>query len=395
MRHQRASIWRSARALAAAGMLAGLIGAAHAAVNAPAKSDRVLYAFTGSDGQSPYAGLVEDKSGNLFGTTLAGGVNKLGTVFRLAPDGTETVLHSFGGAGDGEYPYAGLIEDAAGNLYGTTYEGGAHGFGTVFRIAPDNTETLLYSFADGTDGGLPYAGVILDKKENLYGTARQGGDVGCASGGCGTVFRLAPDGKETVLYTFTGLDGALPEGSLIEDKAGNFYGTTIAGGADGNGAVFKLAPHGKESVLHSFTGGSDGANPVAGVIQDGKGNLFGTTFQGGTTSYGVVFEIAPDGSETVLHTFSGGMDGINTFAGLIKDGAGNLYGTTIAGGSGAYGTVFRLTPGGKESVLYSFTSGSDGALPAAGVIMDRSGNLYGTTRDGGADNDGVIFKLKK
>jgi len=179
------------------------------------------------------------------------------------------------------------------------------------------------------------------------------------------------------------------------DKKDNLYSTTAGGGADGQGVVFKLAPDGTETVLYSFTGGSDGEHPQAGLIMDSSGNLYSTTYGGGADGDGVVFRLAPDGTETVLHSFTGGSDGANPFAGLIMDSSGNLYSTTSGGGPDARGVVFKLAPDGTETVLHSFTRRSGGAFPEAGLIMDSSGNLYSTTESGGADKDGVVFKLKE
>jgi len=375
------------------------LGSAHA------KDFGVLYSFTGNDGANPQAVLIADGAGNLYGTTYEGGNGNCssyghtgcGTVFKLAPNGTETVLYSFTGGSDGSDPTAGLIMDKKGNLYSTTYSyGGADGFGVVFKLAPNGTETVLYSFTGGSDGSGPYAGLIMDKKRNLYSTTVGGGSTNC-TGGCGTVFKLAPNGTETVLYSFTGgSDGANPQAVLIADGAGNLYSTTYAGGADGAGVVFKLAPNGTETVRYSFTGGSDGSGPTAGLIMDKKGNLYGTTNGGGADGAGVVFKLAPNGTEFVLYSFTGGSDGSGPYAGLIMDKKGNLYGTTHLGGADGFGVVFKLAPNGTETVLHSFsTRGGDGRHPLASLIMDKKGNLYSTTFGGGADNDGVVFKLKE
>ncbi len=391
---------------AALAMLASL-NMAHAA------GFRVLYRFTGgSDGAYPEAGLIRDSAGNLYGTTAGGGIGYgYGTVFELAPDGTETVLYAFTGGSDGNDPTAGLIKDKAGNLYGTTAFGGAHHDGTVFKLAPDGTETVLHAFTSGADGADPFAGLIKDKAGNLFGTT----DFGGGTSGKGTVFKLAPDGTETVLHAFTGgNDGDDPIGGLIKDSAGNLYGVTALGGtADcggtGCGTVFEIAPDGTKTVLYAFTGGSDGAGPSASLIRDSAGNLYGTTQGGGGTSCsdgygcGTIFELAPDGTETVLYAFTGGSDGANPFtAGLIRDKAGNLYGTTDFGGPLGEGVVFRLAPDGTERVLHSFgISGGDGAAPSASLIRDSAGNLYGTTQGGGDTGCnhpygcGTIFTLRK
>ena len=309
---------------------------------------------------------------------------------------TETVLHSFtGGVGDGILPFAGLIADSKGNLYGTTSNGGASDGGVVFKLSPGGIETVLYSFCGKpgcSDGAGPRAGLIADSSGNLYGTTNQGGGSECNGPGCGVVFKLAPNGTETVLYSFCSLlscsDGALPLGGLIADRAGNLYGTTYEGGGSGCiyglglcGVVFKLSPpippatKWTETVLHSFTG-SDGAGPSAGLIADSKRNLYGTTSTGGGPDRGVVFKLAPNGTETVLYSFCSlpsCSDGALPEAGLIADSSGNLYGTTYGGGSECIygpgcGVVFKLSPGGTETVLHSF-AGGDGALPEAGLIV--------------------------
>jgi uncharacterized repeat protein (TIGR03803 family) len=360
-----------------------------------APSFTVLHTFAGSptDGAYPVAGLLRDAAGNLYGTTFYGGAeSSRGVVFKVSPTGTETVLHSFTGA-DGQEPRADLIRDAAGNLYGTTARGGTFGNGVVFELTPTGTETVLYSFTGGADGGGPLAGLVRDAAGNLYGTTSGGG----AESSRGVVFKVSPTGTETVLHSFAGhsTDGADPQAGLVRDSAGNLYGTTFYGGAADGGTVFKLSSCGSGfKVLYSFTGDTDGENPVAGLIQDAGGNLYGTTFNGGAYGYGVVFKLSPTGSETVLYTFTEGNGG-SPVSGLLQDAAGNLYGTTTglrASGENT-GVVFKLSPSGTETVLHSFTGGADGGQPTAGLIQDPAGNLYSTTSAGGASGDGVVFRL--
>jgi len=366
--------------------------------SADAGSFKVLHSFAGTptDGGNPLAGLIMDKLGNLYGTTQNGGAAGAGVVFKLTPDGTETVLHSFTGGSDGTSPCAGLIMDSSGNLYSTTSDGGADDDGVVFKLAPNGTETVLHSFTGGSDGAHPYAGLIADGLGNLYGTTDEGGAVNV-----GVVFKLAPDGTETVLHSFTGgSDGEYPLAGLTMDSSGNLYSTTSNGGADGNGVVFKLALDGTETVLYTFcpNGGypcTDGQAPLAGLIMDSSGNLYSTTYYGGARNRGVVFKLAPDGTETVLHSFTGRNGGESPQAGLIMDSSGNLYSTTYSGGPDNRGVVFKLAPDGTETVLRSFTRRSGGKYPQAGLIMDKKGNLYSTALDGGADNDGVVFRLKE
>jgi uncharacterized repeat protein (TIGR03803 family) len=329
--------------------------------------ETVLYSFAGYpyDGASPYAGLLDVK-GTLYGTTYYGGSYAggsacyynagCGAVFSVTPSGAETVLHRFGGSGDGEEPYAGLINITA-TLYGTTVYGGANDEGTVFKITPSGTETVLHSFPTGSrDGDQPNAGLI-NVKGTLYGTTDYGG-----TNGRGTVFRITPSGTETVLHSFTGCDcearanfrerssrgrisdGAYPEAQLL-DVNGTLYGTTGGGGSTGQGTVFSITTAGKERVLYSFVGNPDGAYPDAQLL-DVNGTLYGTTEGGGT------------------------------------------------GGSGGTGTVFSITTAGKERVLYSFVGRPDGANPDA-QLLDVNGTLYGTTSSGGAHNDGIVFSLKR
>jgi len=329
----------------------------------PNGSETPLYDFTcGSNGDGPDDTLVMDYKGNLYGATIEGGSIGCGVIFKVAPDGSEKTLHDFAGApSDGCGALGTMILDANRNLYGTTSGGGKGRAGTVFEIAPDGAGTVLYSFCPREPphcgrGEFPGAGPIADEAGNLYGTTESGGSKNCSSG-CGTVFQLASDGTQTVLHKFKGPpnDGNEPDGTLIRDQLDNFYGTLAVGGRagcfanEGCGAVFELTPGGVETVLHFFTGKKgDGANPIAGLIADSVGTLYGTTEFGGGSGCdigcGTVFEITPNGSEIVLHSFGKGNNGANPIGGLVADGAGNLYGTTQNGGSSGYGTVFEITP---------------------------------------------------
>jgi uncharacterized repeat protein (TIGR03803 family) len=348
------------------------------------KSGRLLwvYQFNGWDGFNPYAGLLHDPSGNLYGITEYGGLKTkacggaqnigCGVAFKLNPEGNkETVLHRFTGGSDGQIPEALLIQTPAGNLYGTTYGGGENACGTVFRMNEAGKESALYQFKCGVDGAYVFAGVIRDSTNNLYGTTGAGGYLGCDSGGgCGTVYRLDSSGKETVLYDFTWRsDGAFPSSGLIRDAAGNLYGETKLGG---NLQVYDCD---------------------------------------GLEGCGVVYELSPNGSggwtETTLYMFNES-DGFEPFGGLVRDAHGNLYGVTTSGGEngsncngGGCGVVFKLDTGGNETVLHSFTGGADGAFPQGGLVMDALGNLYGTALQGGDFNCafnqirgcGVVFKI--
>jgi uncharacterized repeat protein (TIGR03803 family) len=360
----------------------------------PAGRETVLYSFTGgADGAKPLAGVILDAAGNLYGTTNRGGASGYGVVFELSPSGHETVLHSFTGGADGSAPYAGLIRDSAGNLYGTTFAGGASDFGVVFKVDPTGHQTVLYHFKGLTDGGLPSSGVILDSAGNLYGTTGGGGIAGCFYG-CGVVYKLDTSGNETTLYSFTnGADGGDPESGLIRDAAGNLYGTTP--GASSAATVYKLDTSGNLTVLYTFTGGADGGTPdSAGVVSDAAGNLYGTAAYGGAFGGGVVYKVDTTGIETVLYNFTGASDGAHPEAGVIRDAAGNFYGTTFSGGPSNEGAVFELNASGQETVLYGFLDG-DGLSPVAGVIRDAAGNLYGTTLNGGPANAGVVYKVSE
>lgn len=418
----------------------------------------VLYSFSGAgDGGFPYAGiLIADASGALYGTTSLGGSGRgcqqgCGIVFKLTPPAfgktnwTLSVLHAFTGTGgDGSGVYAGLIEDEHGALYGTTSFGGGtgcfgSGCGTVFKLTPPTPgktawmETILHAFSGG-DGEFPYAGLIGDAHGALYGTTEQGGSaIGCGGGGCGTVFKLTPPtpGHPTwnynVLHAFTGgPDGGILNSGLIADMRGDLFGTTSYSGGSGCdgigcGTVFKLEPPAAgrttwtETVLYTFTGGADGAFPDSGLIGDARGAVYGATYLGGTNPYpygrGIVFKLAPlvPGKApwrlSVLHAFSG-PDGSNPQGSLIADARGTLYGMTIGGGNAncfagsGCGTVFKLTPpmSGQttwtESVLHAFNEFIDGASPQANLLMDARGVLYGTTFQGGAGGAGTVFELR-
>jgi uncharacterized repeat protein (TIGR03803 family) len=250
------------------------------------------------------------------------------------------VLYTFTGGADGGNPFAGLIRDSAGNLYGTTFTGGTAGVGVVFKLDTAGNETVLHTLTGGADGGSPYAGVIRDSKGNLYGTAGQGGTENA-----GVVYKVDTTGKETVLHTFTGgIDGGQPSAGVIRDSAGNLYGTTLSGGAAKFGVVYKVDAAGNETVLYSFTGAADGANPHAGVIRDSAGNLYGTAFEGGTAGGGVVYKLDTSGTETVLYGFTGADDGSRPIAGVIRDSKGKLYGTTANGGKHSRGVIFEIQP---------------------------------------------------
>jgi hypothetical protein len=415
-----------------------------------AGSESILWNFgNGSDGLNPEGGLIADKNGNLYGTTYEGGAfapsgksdtpsDIGGTVFELKPpsaiggDWTESILWSFGYGTDGAKVVSGPIMDTSGNLYGTTAEGGTYGVGTVYELKPpsttggDWTESILWSFGNGKDGYYVTSGLIIDTSGNLYGTTALGGVYASASVNGGTVFELTPpstageEWTESVIWNFgNGTDGQGP-GGLIMDTSGNLDGTTGGGGTYGDGTVYELTPppqpggNWSESIFWSFGNGSDGQGP-GGLIMDTSGNLYGTTLYGGSyfnasacnmrgsCSGGTVFELTPpptaggDWTESILWSFGNGIDGANPPGSLIFDASGNLYGTTSNGGAfgeptGGHGIVFELSPpsaiGGDwiESILWNFENPPDGNTSNAGLIMDTSGNLYGTTTAGGLTN---------
>jgi uncharacterized repeat protein (TIGR03803 family) len=388
---------------AALALVVPLVPSIIATKTAEAQSYSVVYSFAGvpDDGSDPTSGLVLDAQGNLYGTTYAGGTAGVGTVFKIDATGKETVLHNFAGlgGGDGANPYAGLVLDAQGNLYGTTANGGdpacrKGGCGTVFKVDTSGNETVLYSFRlPGLDGAFPRADLLLDAQGNLYGTTFRGG-----AHGTGTVFTVDTTGNEAALFSFNEFSGVgdSPHAGLVWDAQGSLYGTTELGGCrcpSGYGTVFTVDTTGNETVLYRFGGSPDGSNPLAGLVLDAQGNLYGTTWRGGSDGDGTVFKLDASGNETVLYSFTG-KSGFAPYGDLVLDALGNLYGTTTRGGAHSSGTVFKVDASGNETVLHGFTGkNGDGAVPYAGLVMDGQGNLYGTTSRGGADGFGTVFKL--
>jgi uncharacterized repeat protein (TIGR03803 family) len=303
----------------------------------------------------------------LYGTTLEGGTYDQGTVFKLDSNGNETVLHNFDGILDGAWPYGGVVRDASGNLYGTTYLGGNGGCGVVFKIDALSKETILHRFAGGSDGCHAWARLTRDSLGRFYGTTTYGGPHDA-----GVVYTVDPAGNEKVLYAFTGgADGARPFSSVTRDSDGHLYGTASLGGKYGFGAVYKLNPSGKETVLYSFRNDTDGTGLQAGgVVRDASGNLYGTSDGGGRGGYGVAYKLDASGNFTVLHAFTGGRDG-GWPTGLVLDSAGNLYGTAWYDGNPycGMGVVYKIGLAGQGSVIYRFTGGADGEAPQAGVIV--------------------------
>ncbi len=390
-----------------------------------AQTFTVLHAFTGgTDGANPFAGVTFDRGGKLYGTTSIG----YGSVFKLVSSGSGWVLtpvwNFTATIANGAIPYSKVVFGPDGAVYGTTYEGGqggcfdGGGCGTVFKLQPPATacrsamcpwtETVIYRFTGGADGGNPYSEVVFDSAGNLYGTTTAGGlNSGGCDHGCGVVYEMTLSGgtwTETTLHLFRGgNDGQEPEGGLIFDHAGNLYGTTASGGSLSAGIVFELSPNGngwRETILHTFQG-SDGAVPFATMTADQAGNLYGTTVAGGTTNGGTVFELTNPGTwnYNLLHSFNDDLP----YGGLAFDSAGNLYGTTYQGGTYGNGTVFKMTPSGggwSESVIHSFNpADGEGALPMSGVTFDGAGNMYGTTFGGGSFGGscyggcGVVYEI--
>ncbi|HZQ23066.1 MAG TPA: choice-of-anchor tandem repeat GloVer-containing protein [Terriglobales bacterium] len=376
-----------------------------------AVTETTLYNFTGGqDGGDPKGDLIADAAGNLYGVTVFGGTTGNGTVYEISPDGTgnwtEKVLHNFQAGIDGGTPNAGLIMDIAGNLYGTTWAGGAHGQGTVFELTPNGegtwTNNVIYSFQGLNDGSLPAGSLIFDGAGNLYGTASATGGYGQ-----GVVFQLKHTAQGWVqrpIHQFVShsLDGSSPGGALAFDKLGNLYGTTVTGGLGVKGTVYKLTPVGKmwkPSIIHAFGGGTDGADPVGGVTIDARGNVYGTTTTGGSSNDGIVFQLAPTSNGgwkyTIVYTFQGGNDGASPYARVILDQRGNLYGATSTGGVNRGGVLFGIVHEAKgkwrENVIYSFSPAGNGAY--GGVVRDAAGNLYGTTSFGGPAFQGMVFQV--
>lgn len=391
-----------------------------------AQTETVLYQFCSlqycADGTTPAATLVLDGQGNLYGAAAGGNSHSYaGVVFQVSSGGTESLVYDFPGIAQGVAPNGALALDSSGNFYGTTAGGGYNGpqckkfngCGVLYKLT-GGVEQVLYSFLGQLDGQEPNGGLILDKSGNIYGTTYRGGSAG--KGRPGTVFKVSPTGSETVLYRFgsSSGDGKLPTSGLVMDKKGNLYGTTSEGGASGFyapgykcidrcGTVYEVTAAGVEKILYTFRGltAGDGAAPFASLIMDKAGNLYGTTYAGGAYGYGTIFKLTPAGQETVLYSFAGQPDAGNPVGRLLMDAQGNLFGTTSFGGTFGAGAVFELSASGAESVVYSFTGGADGASPFDGLVMDGAGNLYGTTELGGNFGNscpvgcGVVFKVAR
>ncbi len=360
--------------------------------NAASAGDlRVLHSFSYSDGENPSRPL-RDSSGELYGTTSQGGPDGYGTVYKLSPDGSYTVLYAFTGDKDGGEPVAGLTGDKNGNFYGVTYYGGGScDCGVIFKIAPDGAETVLHTFAK-SEGAHPETVLVQDSKGNLYGTTHEGG-----ANNFGVIFKLSRNGAYTVLHDFMGgSDGAIPW-DLQMDEAGTLYGVANFGGANRSGVLFSTTKDGGFTVLYNFRK-RQGRNPDAGPIEDSAGNLYGTTIHGGNKycDCGLVYRLAPDGTYTVLNVFGGG-NGAYPWGGLYLSKSGKLYGVTQSGGADNYnsGTVFELALDGSETILHTFTAGDDGYFPQTGLIDGGNGSLVGATCCGGANFGGTLFAIDR
>ncbi len=415
------SAWNS-RARDAAAVLVLVTGTA---VGLGAQTYTVLYTFSGgADGGYPQYGRVAiDPSGNLYGAVPFGGDVQCpivtypgpgcGVVFKLDPSGKQTVLYTFTGGTDGAQPWGGLIRRQSGNLYGTTVFGGGAGAGVIYKLDPSANETVLHTFS-GSDGANPSGDLLQDDSGALYGTTITGGRMQeCRGEGCGVVFKQSLSGQFEILHLFTGL--ANPTHGLSIDRAGNLFGATenggvrecdsdefaeaIVTGVPGCGGIFKLAPGGAYSELYLFGPPADASDPRSPLIQDAKGNFYGTTFYGGQYGNGTIFKIAPGGLETVLYSFQGSPDGANPWGGLVRDAAGNLYGMANHGGGSCWcGTVFKLDAQGNLAVLHTFEY-SDGAWPESSLLL-HNGALYGTTSNGGTLSNGTpgtgtVFRISE
>ena len=381
--------------------LAFVLGLAAVVIpRAQAQTFKVIHSFTGgSDGGNPLDGFIADSAGNLYGTTNAGGASGYGVVFKITKSGVQSVLYSFVGGTDGEFPEGGLIRDKVGNLYGTTTAGGGtENAGTVFMVSAAGVEQVLYTFPGGTNGATPQAGLAIDAEGNLYGTTTAGG-----ANGNGIVFKLTKKGTqwtETVLYTFgTGTDGAIPVAGVIL-RGTSLYGTTSAGGAYGYGTIFQLTRSGAawtETIVHNFEDGDDGAVPYGGLIADKLGNLYGAATEGGSGGGGTIYELSPaSGSWTFNVIYSNPGWGISgSFRNVALDASGNLYGTTHCDGANDAGTIYKLTPASGSwtyTSLYVFEGGSDGLYSFSNPLLE-AGHLFGTTKQGGGDGDGVVWEI--
>ena len=355
--------------------------------------ESMLYSFGGppGDGATPwYGSLVLASDGNFYGLTSAGGTHNVGTVFKVTPAGVETVLWSFGSGTDGSGPFGSLIQGHDGNLYGMTNLGGAHSYGTVFRITMAGVESVLWSFGAPNDGAEPLGSLIEGSDGNFYGETNQANGPNFD----GALIRITPAGVESVLWTFgNGSDAQFPYGKLLQASDGSFLGTSYLGGTNGKGTLFRVTPAGAEAVVWSFGGSGDGAYPTGALILGRDGNYYGMAGQGGANNAGAVYRITPGGAESVIHSFNG-MDAEDPAGSLLLAADGNFYGMADNGGIGS-GTIFQITPSGVASLLWSLNGApDDGQMPLGDLIVGPDGAFYGLTTIGGANNLGAVIKIK-
>ncbi len=359
--------------------------------------------FTQSNGAYPASALVLGSDGNFYGTTASGGFRNSGTVFKMTPNGSLTTLYSFciqASCADGSNPYARLVQGTDGNFYGTTQNGGAHVKGTVFKITPSGSLTTLYSFCGQgacADGANPHAGLVQAGDGNFYGTTISGPQ------NTGTVFRITPDGTLTNLHSFCSqpncANGNSPYAALLLASDGVLYGTTSAQGSTLGGTVFKITLAGDFTNLYTFCAPmncTDGANSSAELVEGTDGNFYGTTRQGGIYGPGTIFSITPSGTLTTLYSFCAQLpscpDGAFPYGGLLLAGDGSFYSTTELGGAANRGTIFKISPGGAFTQLYSLGS-QDGSQPLAALVLAPNGSFYGTTQFGGLGSAGTVFNF--
>lgn len=358
-----------------------------------ASTETVLYSFqpgvgSSADAQLPFGSIVQGTDGNFYGTTTDGGAHGDGAVFKITPAGTESRLWSFAGGSDGVVPFSGLTTGSDGNFYGMTANGGTYGHGIIYKLTPSGTETVLYSFGAVTnDGNQPRGSLTLGSDGSFYGMTNLGG-----ANGNGVVFKITPAGSYTLLYSFgTGSDAQNPVGTLVQYTDGNFYGVTNSGGTNGHGAMFMITPSGTESVLYSFGSSGDGTSPSDQLQIGADGNFYGTCSTGGANGHGTVFKITPGGTETTLYSFGSGTDGQQPISSPLLAPDGNFYGVTYAGGTHGDGTIYKITPTGTETVLWSFGGSGDGEWPTSGLILGSDGHFYGIT-NGGGSGMGTLFR---
>jgi len=400
------AIYNKLAAVIAVGLLSS-VTTQGAAVN-------TLYAFTGgADGAAPASGVIQGSDGNLYGTTPNGGASGFGLIFKMGLSGGVTDVYSFANGSDGGGPGGPLVQATNGNFYGATQSGGANNNGTLYELILPNTIIPFYSFSAGgldsgsqlvtnSDGVSPVCGLVQGSDGNFYGTASGGGVAGY-----GTVFKITSGNTFSALYSFTnGADGATPLAGLVQGANGNFYGTTSAGGLNSFGTVFQITPAGQLNAFYSFANGSDGAFPQAPLVRGSGGSLYGVAAGGGVNGNGTIFTISPSGQVAGLYSFGGmsqtipdtNTDGASPMALALGSDA-NFYGTASQGGNNETGTLFRITPGGAFTALYSFTAlapailtNTDGAGPT-GLIQANNGIFYGTTSTGGAEGNGTVFDI--